>query len=178
MGDMAGAGSMATGGAMASDMDVAGVRPWATLDFLLMFLMWSVMMVGMMVPSAAPMTLLYAAVARKAARQGATPRTDGSFRRWLPRHVVSLQRPRHRGAVGARPSRTVVADDGGDQPRARRPLVDRCRHLPADAREKRLLGALPCARPFLRAALASGHARRLPHGASGMAASVSDAVGR
>src|SRR5206468_8876581 len=32
--------------------------------------MWAVMMVGMMVPSAAPATLLYAAVARKAARQG------------------------------------------------------------------------------------------------------------
>ncbi len=79
MGDMAGAGSMATGGAMASDMDVAGVRPWATLDFLLMFLMWSVMMVGMMVPSAAPMTLLYAAVARKAARQGATLAPTGAF---------------------------------------------------------------------------------------------------
>lgn len=35
-----------------------------------MGLMWAVMMVGMMIPSAAPMTLIYATVARKAARQG------------------------------------------------------------------------------------------------------------
>ena len=46
------------------------IRPWTALDGLLMFLMWAVMMVGMMVPSAAPMTLIYAAVARKAAREG------------------------------------------------------------------------------------------------------------
>jgi predicted metal-binding membrane protein len=48
------------------------IRPWGGLDFLLMFLMWAVMMVGMMAPTAAPMTLIYAAVARKAAAQ-ATP---------------------------------------------------------------------------------------------------------
>ncbi len=45
------------------------IRPWSGLDFLLMFLMWAVMMVGMMVPTAVPMTLIYAAVARKAASQ-------------------------------------------------------------------------------------------------------------
>jgi len=47
-------------------------QPWTAFDALLMFLMWAVMMVGMMVPSAAPMTLIYAAVARKAAREGST----------------------------------------------------------------------------------------------------------
>jgi predicted metal-binding membrane protein len=46
------------------------MRPWSGPDFALTFAMWAVMMVGMMVPSAAPMTLIYAAVARKAARQG------------------------------------------------------------------------------------------------------------
>ena len=45
------------------------IRPWSGLDFLLMFLMWAVMMVGMMVPTAVPMTLIYAAVPRKAASQ-------------------------------------------------------------------------------------------------------------
>ena len=49
--------------------EVMGIRPWSGLDFLLMFLMWAVMMVGMMVPTAVPMTLIYAAVARKAASQ-------------------------------------------------------------------------------------------------------------
>ena len=37
-----------------------------------MFVMWAVMMVGMMLPSAIPMTLIYGAVARKAAGQGTT----------------------------------------------------------------------------------------------------------
>ncbi|MFQ5382612.1 MAG: DUF2182 domain-containing protein, partial [Dehalococcoidia bacterium] len=35
-----------------------------------MLLMWVVMMIGMMVPTAVPMTLVYAAVVRKAGRQG------------------------------------------------------------------------------------------------------------
>jgi predicted metal-binding membrane protein len=46
------------------------IRPWTGLDFLLMFVMWAVMMVGMMLPSATPTALVYAAVVRKAARQG------------------------------------------------------------------------------------------------------------
>jgi predicted metal-binding membrane protein len=50
--------------------DMLGARAWTWFDAGLMFLMWAVMMVGMMVPSAAPTTLLYGAVARKAAAQG------------------------------------------------------------------------------------------------------------
>ncbi|MCZ6843816.1 MAG: DUF2182 domain-containing protein [SAR324 cluster bacterium] len=56
--DMSG---MNMGGAMTSMQ----VKPWSGLDFLLMFLMWAVMMIGMMVPSAAPMILLFALFARK-----------------------------------------------------------------------------------------------------------------
>lgn len=43
---------------------------WMPLDWVFMFLMWAVMMVGMMLPSAVPMTLLYAGMVRKADRQG------------------------------------------------------------------------------------------------------------
>jgi predicted metal-binding membrane protein len=46
------------------------VRPWTVTEFGLMLTMWTVMMVAMMAPTAAPMTLVYAAVARKAASQG------------------------------------------------------------------------------------------------------------
>jgi predicted metal-binding membrane protein len=42
------------------------VQPWTATEFALRLAMWAVMMVAMMVPTAAPMTLLYAAVARKA----------------------------------------------------------------------------------------------------------------
>ena len=52
------------------DMGAMTIQPWSALDFALMFGMWAVMMVGMMVPTAAPVTLVYAAVARKAERQG------------------------------------------------------------------------------------------------------------
>jgi predicted metal-binding membrane protein len=45
------------------------LRPWSAAEFGLVLEMWAVMMVAMMVPTAATMTLVYAAVARKAARQ-------------------------------------------------------------------------------------------------------------
>lgn len=43
---------------------------WSAAQFLAMLLMWSVMMVGMMTPSAAPMILIYARVARHASARG------------------------------------------------------------------------------------------------------------
>jgi len=46
------------------------LHPWSRTDAALTFAMWAVMMVGMMVPSAAPMSLLFASVARKARSQG------------------------------------------------------------------------------------------------------------
>jgi predicted metal-binding membrane protein len=58
------------GQSMAPTMDaMTGVQPWTATEFGLRLAMWAVMMVAMMVPTAAPMTLMYAAVARKAAAQ-------------------------------------------------------------------------------------------------------------
>lgn len=54
----------------AEPMAMMTLHAWSAADFGLMFAMWAVMMVGMMLPSAAPTTLVYAAVARKAAREG------------------------------------------------------------------------------------------------------------
>jgi predicted metal-binding membrane protein len=48
----------------------SSLQPWSGAEFALMFVMWSVMMVAMMLPSAAPMVLLYAHVGRKAAIDG------------------------------------------------------------------------------------------------------------
>ena len=62
-----------------SGMEMLRVKPWSSMDFIMMFLMWAIMMLGMMVPTAAPMTLVYAAVARKAARQGAVLAPTGAF---------------------------------------------------------------------------------------------------
>jgi predicted metal-binding membrane protein len=79
--DMAG---MDMGGAASADSGMAAAmapafRAWAPADFAFMFAMWSVMMVGMMTPSVAPMILLYAAVGRKAAETGTPFAPTGWF---------------------------------------------------------------------------------------------------
>src|SRR5437879_512885 len=72
-------GDMAMGG-----MDMTGFRmipagmglmmpasaPWQPIEFVFVLAMWTVMMIGMMTPSAAPMVLLYARVGRQSAMQG------------------------------------------------------------------------------------------------------------
>jgi predicted metal-binding membrane protein len=68
---------------LAADMDMGGMdmdgfrmipagigimlpasEPWRAVEFVYVFLMWAVMMVGMMAPSAAPMLLMYARIGR------------------------------------------------------------------------------------------------------------------
>jgi predicted metal-binding membrane protein len=70
---------------LAADMDMGGMdmtgfrmipagmgimapaqAPWRPMEFAFVFAMWTVMMVGMMAPSAAPMVLMYARVGRQA----------------------------------------------------------------------------------------------------------------
>ena len=75
-------------------MDMRGVRmistglrmvmaparePWSLRDFVLMFVMWAVMMIGMMTPSASPLVLLYARVGRQAAKDGKAFAATGWF---------------------------------------------------------------------------------------------------
>ena len=61
---------MEIGSAIGGGMAMAQAKPWNILDFVLMFLMWAVMMVGMMLPSATPMILLYGTVTRKQQAEG------------------------------------------------------------------------------------------------------------
>jgi predicted metal-binding membrane protein len=68
--DMGGLPGMSPSGTGMAGMAGPGLQPWGMFDFLFMFAMWAVMMVGMMLPSAAPMVLIYARVARQAAAQG------------------------------------------------------------------------------------------------------------
>jgi predicted metal-binding membrane protein len=44
--------------------------PWRAIEFAFVFAMWTVMMVGMMTPSAAPMFIMYARVGRQTEAQG------------------------------------------------------------------------------------------------------------
>ena len=55
------------------------IKDWSLTDFVFTFAMWTVMMVGMMTPSAAPMILLYARVGRQAAVQGKPFASTGWF---------------------------------------------------------------------------------------------------
>jgi predicted metal-binding membrane protein len=68
-------------GAMGSIMPAAGAMnaAWSAADALLMLVMWVVMMTGMMIPSAAPMILLYGLVIRKQAGRGVVFAPTGAF---------------------------------------------------------------------------------------------------
>lgn len=62
-----------------TSMMTAAAGPWTTATFAYAFVMWAVMMVGMMVPSATPMILLYARVGRQAQQQGKPFAATGFF---------------------------------------------------------------------------------------------------
>jgi predicted metal-binding membrane protein len=83
---------------LAADMDMGGVEmsgfrmipagvalmapalaPWHWFEFVLVLVMWIVMMVGMMTPSAAPMILIYARVGRLSLAQGTPFAAAGWF---------------------------------------------------------------------------------------------------
>jgi predicted metal-binding membrane protein len=54
-------------------------RPWTPAEFAGTFVMWTVMMVGMMTPSVAPLLLLHARTARQASERGRPFATTGWF---------------------------------------------------------------------------------------------------
>jgi predicted metal-binding membrane protein len=74
MSDMPGMAGMNMSGAMAP-----GFWPGGPAHFLFMFAMWSVMMIGMMTPSASPMILIYGQVARQARTLGRDFASAGWF---------------------------------------------------------------------------------------------------
>jgi len=55
------------------------MQGWGAVDFLLMFVMWAVMMVAMMTPSAAPMILTYSRVNRRHNEQRSPFLATGAF---------------------------------------------------------------------------------------------------
>ena len=60
----------------AMGMAMSQMQPWSGVELLLLFVMWGVMMVAMMTPSASPMILMFSAMnRRRAERQGPVVRT-------------------------------------------------------------------------------------------------------
>ncbi len=66
-------------GAIGEAMANARPTPWTAGDFALMVLMWSVMMIGMMLPGATPMILLFAMVNREKRKAGHPFVPTGAF---------------------------------------------------------------------------------------------------
>lgn len=67
----AGASAMSAAGAMAAMPGMTmGFDPWTAAYFTLTFAMWWVMMIGMMIPSATPMILIYDRISRGARARG------------------------------------------------------------------------------------------------------------
>jgi predicted metal-binding membrane protein len=83
---------------LAADMDMGGMEmtgfrmvpagmrimapalaPWHAIEFVYVFAMWVVMMIGMMTPSAAAMILIYARVGRQASARGKPFAATGWF---------------------------------------------------------------------------------------------------
>ena len=74
--DMTGFRMISTGFAMAM---LPAHAPWSGTEFVLTFAMWTVMMIGMMTPSAAPMILIYARAGRMASAAGSPLAATGWF---------------------------------------------------------------------------------------------------
>jgi hypothetical protein len=71
---------METGQAGAMPMsDMVKLAPWTPTDALFMFLMWAIMMAGMMIPSVTPMVLLHARVVRHNAKDAEPLVYSGAF---------------------------------------------------------------------------------------------------
>lgn len=60
-------------------MMAPAAAPWSAVEFAFVFVMWAVMMVAMMAPSAAPMILMYARVARHGKDAGKPLAATGWF---------------------------------------------------------------------------------------------------
>ena len=58
-------------GEMQMSMAMANMRSWGVADFGIMYVMWLVMMIAMMAPSAAPMLLMFASLNRRRQEQEA-----------------------------------------------------------------------------------------------------------
>ena len=71
----AGMRAAATEAEMHAAMGMTGMNAWSAGDAVALFVMWAVMMAGMMLPSAAPMILLVAATHRRQGGQSAQMRT-------------------------------------------------------------------------------------------------------
>jgi len=101
----AGTRAAASEAEMHAAMGMAGLQEWGTSDLAALFVMWVVMMIGMMLPSAAPMILLVAGTHRRQGGPQAQARTAafaaGYMVAWIEFSLAAAlaQAALHAGAV-------------------------------------------------------------------------------
>jgi predicted metal-binding membrane protein len=67
------------GKTMGGEMSMSPMQGWGAVDFVLMFVMWAVMMVAMMTPSATPMILTFSGITRRRHEQRNPLLATGAF---------------------------------------------------------------------------------------------------
>ena len=141
-----------------------GSMPWSALTVALMLLMWWIMMIGMMVPSAAPMILLFARVHRKEASRSESSTPHRPLHPRLHRRLGGVQLRGDGGAMGLRSTGLALADDGRHQQPVRSGAVPGRRRLPALTAQTYVPAPLPVAADLPREPLAEGRFRRVSDG--------------
>src|SRR5438477_13064491 len=94
--------------------DVMMRMPWTLAVFRVMLVMWIVMMTAMMLPSAAPMILLFATINRRRSETG-TPYATGLFALAYWALWAGIQHRGHGRTMGTGTCRAAVCDHGNRQ---------------------------------------------------------------
>jgi hypothetical protein len=117
--------------------------PWSAIEFAFVFVMWVIMMVGMMTPSAAPMILLYARMGRQAKAEGKPLAANRLVCRRLSSGLGRLFSGRDPRAMVDRTGGIARFPDGDLQHRAGRRSADSGWPLPMDPAQGRVSCPMP-----------------------------------
>ena len=133
---------------MGNAMLSARAVPWTSADFALMFMMWAIMMVGMMLPSATPMILLYTTVNRRRRSQGQAVTPSVIFAAGYLATLSAFSLVATLLPVGTPPRRPPVSNDDDNQCAPGWNDARRGRHLSVDSPQDKLSASLPVPAPF------------------------------
>jgi predicted metal-binding membrane protein len=107
---------------MAMEMS-ASMQPWTTMDLVLRLVMWAVMMIAMMVPTATAMILAFATINRRRHMRAQPYTPDGDLSGRVCGGVDGLQCPGHLRPVGVARGCAPVTHDGEYESDPRRLLA-------------------------------------------------------
>ena len=142
---------------------------WEPIDLLLVFLMWAIMMLAMMLPSAAPMILVFAALDRQRREGASACAACVRIRDRLCSGMDRFQYFRNTRSMGLVGGSSGVADDAQYQSRPRRGCAHRRRSLSIHRFKQSCLVTCRSPLAFLaahwRPAMTGAFAMGLKHGA-------------